>query len=336
MKTTVLFFNLQSIHSNHIGWRTIVGDPNQGPLTAEQQRDPPCGCRDSAAASSSSSCGGDDDDLEFDNVPRNQVIKEVIFMVELEYWVSSSFSGGGEGEMTNASNNKNDNHFFKSILFFDNNKKKSSDADSPRPIALLSSLANSVCRWQLLKILKGPSQLDYEHNEEKFYGSLIHVDTSHQGFDSLMFWVPQNSIMILVVDSRQLNGLKIAWYELLFRLIESFNRLQVLATWQDPWKSTMFLGRWQLLKILKGPSQLDYEHNEEKFYGSLIHVDTSHQGFDSLMFWVPQNSIMILVVDSRQLNGLKIAWSCFSDLLNHSTVFKFWLRGKTLGNQQCF
>ncbi|CAL5439126.1 unnamed protein product [Camellia sinensis] len=29
--------------------------------------------------------------------------------------------------------------------------------------------------------------------------------------------------------------------ELLFRLIESFNRLQVLATWQDPWKSTMFL-----------------------------------------------------------------------------------------------
>ncbi|KAF5939515.1 hypothetical protein HYC85_023774 [Camellia sinensis] len=29
--------------------------------------------------------------------------------------------------------------------------------------------------------------------------------------------------------------------ELLFPLIESFNRLQVLATWQDPWKSTMFL-----------------------------------------------------------------------------------------------
>ncbi|KAL7183440.1 hypothetical protein ACSBR2_025780 [Camellia fascicularis] len=60
--------------------------------------------------------------------------------------------------------------------------------------------------------------------------------------------VMKNSIMILVVDSRQLNGLKIAWYdfdalflrmtcssyfplqELLFRLIESFNRLQVLAT----------------------------------------------------------------------------------------------------------
>ncbi|KAI8006801.1 hypothetical protein LOK49_LG07G00062 [Camellia lanceoleosa] len=29
--------------------------------------------------------------------------------------------------------------------------------------------------------------------------------------------------------------------ELLFRLIELFNHLQVLATWQDPWKSTMFL-----------------------------------------------------------------------------------------------
>ncbi|KAI7988379.1 hypothetical protein LOK49_LG13G02600 [Camellia lanceoleosa] len=32
-----------------------------------------------------------------------------------------------------------------------------------------------------------------------------------------------------------------AMKELLFRLIESFNCLQVLATWQDPWKSTMFL-----------------------------------------------------------------------------------------------
>ncbi|GMP92248.1 hypothetical protein CsSME_00042551 [Camellia sinensis var. sinensis] len=29
--------------------------------------------------------------------------------------------------------------------------------------------------------------------------------------------------------------------ELLFPLLESFNCLQVLATWQDPWKSTMFL-----------------------------------------------------------------------------------------------
>ncbi|KAI7995161.1 hypothetical protein LOK49_LG11G00110 [Camellia lanceoleosa] len=29
--------------------------------------------------------------------------------------------------------------------------------------------------------------------------------------------------------------------ELLFPHFESFNRLQVLATWQDPWKSTMFV-----------------------------------------------------------------------------------------------
>ncbi|CAL5427282.1 unnamed protein product [Camellia sinensis] len=75
-------------------------------------------------------------------------------------------SGGGEGEMTNASNNKNDNHFFKSILFFDNKKKKkkSSDADSPRPIALLSSLANSVV-YRCSKILLIPTE-ELQHRFE--------------------------------------------------------------------------------------------------------------------------------------------------------------------------
>ncbi|KAI7994542.1 hypothetical protein LOK49_LG11G00030 [Camellia lanceoleosa] len=74
--------------------------------------------------------------------------------------------GGGEGEMTNASNNKNDNHFFKSISFFDNNnkKKKSSDADSPRPIALLSSLANSVV-YRCSKILLIPTE-ELQHRFE--------------------------------------------------------------------------------------------------------------------------------------------------------------------------
>ncbi|KAL7162932.1 hypothetical protein ACSBR2_039109 [Camellia fascicularis] len=80
--------------------------------------------------------------------------------------MTTEHSGGGEGEMTNASNNKNNNHFFKSILFFDNNKnkKKSSDADSPRPIALLSSLANSVV-YRCSKILLIPTE-ELQHRFE--------------------------------------------------------------------------------------------------------------------------------------------------------------------------
>ncbi|CAL5439164.1 unnamed protein product [Camellia sinensis] len=49
---------------------------------------------------------------------------------------------------------------------------------NPLENAVKQSKRNTeLCRWQLLKILKGPSQLDYEHNEEKLsnYFSILGV-----------------------------------------------------------------------------------------------------------------------------------------------------------------
>ncbi|XP_052204873.1 uncharacterized protein LOC127809805 [Diospyros lotus] len=66
-------------------------------------------------------------------------------------------TGSNNSSPSNRRDNSSGSNFFKSILFFNSNSKRLSDDDSPRPIPLLSPIANSVVS-RCSKILSIPTE----------------------------------------------------------------------------------------------------------------------------------------------------------------------------------